>query len=156
MAGNLRKRPGSDIILHIYDIALAVSHRLVDEFGSYGKIEVSESPLGLANKCKTAISSLPMGKHVRDVYTTGDYCVLKAEKNTDHLIIDCSTIEIEFTRDMCNTIIDAGVGTFVDATVSGGVRGATHATLTFMVGHARTAKIDVMGNCVRDLLSIVG
>ena len=121
MAGNLRMRPGSDIVLHIYDIAPAVSHPFVDEYGSYGEIDVSESPLGLANKCETAISSLPMGKHVRNVYTTGDYCVLKAEKNTNHLIIDCSTIEIECTRDMCNTIIDTGVGTFVDATVSGGV-----------------------------------
>ena len=92
MASHLRKKFGYDIIIHIYDIAPAVSQRLIDEFGSHGSIEVASSSLDLANKCKTEISNLLMGKHFRDVYTIGDYCVLKAEKNTDRLVIDCSTV----------------------------------------------------------------
>jgi 3-hydroxyisobutyrate dehydrogenase len=156
MASNLRKKLGSEVTLHVYDIAPAVSQRLIDEFGSHGRIEVASSSLDLANKCKTVISSLPMGKHVRDVYTIGDYCVLKAEKNADRLVIDCNTIEIEYTQDIGKTIKNAGVGTFVDATVSGGVWGATDGTLTFMVGYAKPTKTDTMGNRVWDILSLVG
>ncbi|OAL51087.1 6-phosphogluconate dehydrogenase C-terminal domain-like protein [Pyrenochaeta sp. DS3sAY3a] len=133
IASNLRKKLGSDTTLHVYDIAPAVTQRLIDEFGSYGKIE-----------------------HVRDVYTIGDYCILKAEKNADRLIIECSTIEIEYTQDIGKTIMHAGVGTFLDATVSGGVWGAPDGTLTFMVGHPTPTEADTVGNRVWDILSHVG
>lgn len=156
MASNLRKKLGSNITLYVYDIAPAVSQRFIDEFGRYGMIEVASSPLDLANKCKTVISSLPMGKHVRDVYTIGDYCVLKAEKYADRLIIDCSTIEIEYTQDIGKIINQAGRGTFVDATVSGGIWGATDGTLTFMVGHPKPTETDAIGNRLWGVLSLVG
>lgn len=156
MASNLRKKLGPETTVYVYDVIEAASRRFVDEFGSHGKIEIVSSPADLANKCRTVLSSLPAGKHVTEVYTGGDQCVLKAEKNADRLIIDCSTIEIELTQEIGKTIMDAGLGTFVDATVSGGVWGANGGTLTFMVGHSKPTDADLIGHRVWDILSLVG
>ena len=52
----------------------------------------------------------------------------------DRLYIDCSTIDPSTSRQVAQSVVDAGQGTFVDAPMSGGVVGATAGTLTFMVG----------------------
>ena len=64
--------------------------------------------------------------------------------------------KIEYTQNIGKTITNTGVGTFVDATISGGFWGATDGTLTFMVGYTKPTKTDTMGNRVWDILSIAG
>ncbi|KAJ8118894.1 hypothetical protein OPT61_g222 [Boeremia exigua] len=156
MASNLRKKLEPDVILYVYDVLPAAIQRLIEEFGRYGKIEVASSPADLANKCHTVLTGLPAGKHVEQVYANGDNCILKAEKNTERLIIDCSTIEIELTQDLGKRVVDARLGTFVDATVSGGVWGANGGSLTFMVGHSKPTEVDGVGNRIWNILSLVG
>ena len=53
------------------------------------------------------------------------------QKNT--VIIDCSTIDVETSKKVCQEGMDMGI-TMIDAPVSGGVNGAKLGTLSFMVG----------------------
>jgi 3-hydroxyisobutyrate dehydrogenase len=54
------------------------------------------------------------------------------------LLIDCSTIDVDTARAVSAAAAAAGMA-FLDAPVSGGVAGATAASLTFMVGGADAA-----------------
>ncbi|KAE8166110.1 NAD binding domain of 6-phosphogluconate dehydrogenase-domain-containing protein [Aspergillus tamarii] len=156
MASNLRKKLPASQTLYVFDINQDSIQRLIKEVGHYGKIEVASSAKELASKVGTLLSSLPAGPHVRNVYLDPENGVIAATKDSDRLLIECSTIEIESTQELGKTIMDAGLGTFVDATVSGGMWGANAGTLSFMVGHAKPTETDVMGNRVFETLSLVG
>lgn len=145
MAGNLRKKLPQSTTLYVFDINKEIIQRLIGDFGSYGKIEVATSAKELASKVGTILSSLPAGPHVRKVYLDPEQGIIAAVKNHDRLLIECSTIEIESTQEIGKTIIDAGLGTFVDATVSGGMWGANAGTLSFMVGHKEPTETDLVG-----------
>ena len=76
-----------------------------------------------------AISMLPNGKLVRELYGSG---ILQAvEPGT--LFIDSSTIDVASARD-AHALAEAAGMTSLDAPVSGGVGGAAAGTLTFMAG----------------------
>ena len=76
-----------------------------------------------------AISMLPNGKLVRELYGSG---ILQAvEPGT--LFIDSSTIDVASARDAHALAAAAGMSS-LDAPVSGGVGGAAAGTLTFMAG----------------------
>ena len=79
------------------------------------------------------ISMLPAGRHVLDVFRT----VVPAMKK-GALIADCSTIDVDSARTAHGLAAAAGLLS-LDAPVSGGVAGATAATLTFMVGGSDAA-----------------
>ena len=93
-----------------------------------------------ANDCaagaEVVISMLPAGQHVRAVYSGATGLIRAAAPGT--LMIDCSTIDVTTARAMNGEAVDAGLE-MLDAPVSGGVGGATNATLTFMVGGAESA-----------------
>jgi 3-hydroxyisobutyrate dehydrogenase len=74
------------------------------------------------------ITMLPAGEHVLSVWND---VVPHARQGT--LFIDCSTIDVDSARRAHKLAAASGLAT-LDAPVSGGVGGATAATLTFMVG----------------------
>ncbi|KIF65848.1 3-hydroxyisobutyrate dehydrogenase [Streptomyces sp. AcH 505] len=74
------------------------------------------------------ITMLPAGKHVVAVWSEVLPDVAKGA-----LMIDCSTIDVDSARQAHALAAKASLGS-VDAPVSGGVGGATAATLTFMAG----------------------
>lgn len=158
MASNLRKKLPASTTLHVLDLDQSIIQRLIDNFGSYGKIEIASSAKDLVTKVAggVVLSSLPAGPHVRKVYLDSEKGVIQASKNADRLLIECSTIEIESTQELGKTIMDAGLGSFVDATVSGGMWGANAGTLSFMIGHAQPTESDHVGNRIYDTLSLVG
>ncbi len=80
-----------------------------------------------------AITMLPAGRHVLDVFRE----IVPAMKK-DSLLIDCSTIDVTSARSAHGLAEAAGLPS-LDAPVSGGVAGATAATLTFMAGGSDTA-----------------
>jgi 3-hydroxyisobutyrate dehydrogenase len=82
------------------------------------------------------VSMLPKGDHVRAVYM-GENGVLAAA-DPGSLFIDCSTIDVATAREVEQAATQAGM-MMVDAPVSGGVGGASAATLTFMVGGSKSA-----------------
>lgn len=78
---------------------------------------------------------LPKGAHVRDVYTNDKSGLLSAERrDSPRHFIDCSTIEVATSLEVGRAVARSGLGTFVDAPVSGGPNGANGGTLTLMVG----------------------
>ncbi|NYZ11465.1 3-hydroxyisobutyrate dehydrogenase [Azospirillum sp. RWY-5-1] len=95
---------------------------------------VAGTPSEAAAGADVVITMLPSGKHLLDVYGSG---VLGAAA-TGALFIDCSTCDVESARKAHALASDAGMLS-LDAPVSGGVGGATAATLTFMVGGSADA-----------------
>jgi 3-hydroxyisobutyrate dehydrogenase len=86
-----------------------------------------------AAQADAIITMLPAGEHVREVYV-GEGGVFAAAA-PGALLIESSTIDVATTRTIAALAGAKGLA-MVDAPVSGGVAGATAATLTFMVGGA--------------------
>jgi 3-hydroxyisobutyrate dehydrogenase len=84
-----------------------------------------------AARADVVITMLPAGAHVREVYLGPNGIIENANEGT--LLIDCSTIDVETARAVAGAAEETGL-MMLDAPVSGGVGGATAATLTFMVG----------------------
>ena len=91
---------------------------------------VAESAAAAVKGADTVVTMLPAGKHVLAVWND---IVPAMTKGT--LIIDCSTIDVESSKQAHALAAKHGVGS-VDAPVSGGTGGAKAATLTFMCGGA--------------------
>jgi 3-hydroxyisobutyrate dehydrogenase len=88
------------------------------------------------------ITMLPAGRHVLECYLGRDDAEEPVGSSADGivaaarpgaLLIDCSTIDVGSAREAHAIAAKAGLLS-VDAPVSGGVVGATAATLTFMIG----------------------
>jgi 3-hydroxyisobutyrate dehydrogenase len=90
-----------------------------------------ETAKGAAARADVVITMLPSGKEVREVYLGSSGVIENANAGT--LLIDCSTIDVETARAVAGAAEQKGL-MMLDAPVSGGVGGATAATLTFMVG----------------------
>jgi 3-hydroxyisobutyrate dehydrogenase len=89
---------------------------------------IAESAVASVKGADTVVTMLPAGKHVLSVWSD---VVPAMAKGT--LIIDCSTIDVESSKQAHALAAKHGVGS-VDAPVSGGTGGAKAATLTFMCG----------------------
>jgi 3-hydroxyisobutyrate dehydrogenase len=91
----------------------------------------ARSAVEVASTAELVITMLPEGRHVREVYLGADGVIAAAADGA--LLIDCSTIDVATARAVWQAAAERGLE-MVDAPVSGGVAGATNATLTFMVG----------------------
>lgn len=89
---------------------------------------IGESAVATVKGADVVITMLPAGKHVLSVWNEVVPAMSKGA-----LIIDCSTIDVESSKQAHALAAKHGVGS-VDAPVSGGTGGAKGATLTFMCG----------------------
>jgi 3-hydroxyisobutyrate dehydrogenase len=89
---------------------------------------IAESAVASVKGADTVVTMLPAGKHVISVWND---VVPAMTKGT--LIIDCSTIDVESSKQAHALAAKHGIGS-VDAPFSGGTGGAKAATLTFMCG----------------------
>ena len=89
---------------------------------------VAESSVAAVKGADVVVTMLPAGKHVLSVWNEIVPAMAKGS-----LIIDCSTIDVESSKQAHALAARHGVGS-VDAPVSGGTGGAKAATLTFMCG----------------------
>ncbi|MGI8526807.1 MAG: 3-hydroxyisobutyrate dehydrogenase [Pseudolabrys sp.] len=89
-----------------------------------------------AARADVVITMLPAGRHVRETYLGPNGIVENANAGT--LLIDSSTIDVETARAVASAAEKKGL-LMLDAPVSGGVGGATAATLTFMCGGSAQA-----------------
>lgn len=91
------------------------------------------------------ITMLPNGAILKSVFAE-----IKAALAEGSLLIDCSTVDVQSSRDVHSEAASANVLT-LDAPVSGGIGGANAGTLTFMVGGSEAAftmgapLFDIMG-----------
>jgi 3-hydroxyisobutyrate dehydrogenase len=89
---------------------------------------IADSATGAVKGAEVVITMLPAGKHVMSVWTDVVPSITKGA-----LIIDCSTIDVESSKQAHALAAKHGIAS-VDAPVSGGTGGAKGATLTFMCG----------------------
>ena len=89
---------------------------------------IAQSAVASVKGADTVVTMLPAGKHVLSVWNEVVPAMAKGA-----LIIDCSTIDVESSKQAHALAAKHGVGS-VDAPVSGGTGGAKAATLTFMCG----------------------
>jgi 3-hydroxyisobutyrate dehydrogenase len=90
--------------------------------------DIGESAVAAVKGADVVITMLPAGKHVLSVWNEVVPAMTKGA-----LIIDCSTIDVESSKQAHALAARHGMGS-VDAPVSGGTGGAKGATLTFMCG----------------------
>ena len=88
------------------------------------------------DKISAVITMLPEGKHSKEIYLGDNGIINKVSK--DCLLIDCSTIDIETSKEIGKVANNKGI-MMIDAPVSGGVMGAQKATLNIMVGGSKEA-----------------
>ncbi|MCC0030012.1 MAG: 3-hydroxyisobutyrate dehydrogenase [Brucellaceae bacterium] len=91
-------------------------------------VSVADGAADAVAEADIVITMLPAGKHVLAVYED-----IVSEAKSGALFIDCSTIDVDSARQAHAVAGDAGMAS-LDSPVSGGVGGATAATLTFMCG----------------------
>ena len=85
----------------------------------------------LLNQVDIVFTMLPSGLIVKEI--VNDFINNFNPKST---LIDCSTIDVKTTKEVCQTLSNKKVR-MLDAPVSGGVQGAKSGSLTFMVGGSR-------------------
>ena len=101
------------------------------------KLETVDSIEDLINhEISIVVTMLPEGKHSKEIYLGDNGIINKVQKNC--LLIDCSTIDIETSKEIGKAANDKGI-LMIDAPVSGGVMGAQKATLNIMVGGSKEA-----------------
>ncbi|MFE6504899.1 3-hydroxyisobutyrate dehydrogenase [Kitasatospora sp. NPDC057738] len=111
-------------------------------------VRAAKSAVEAVREADVVISMLPAGRHVLAAYAE-----LLPAARPGTLFVDCSTIDVADARAAHEQAVNAGHGS-VDAPVSGGVVGATAASLTFMVGaeepdfEAARPVLDAMGRKV--------
>lgn len=117
--------------LKVYDLVPSAIQALVDQ----GAMALTPEMEDLKN-ADVIFTMLQTGQQVKEVCLRSQGIFQKAKKNA--LYIDCSSIDISATRELHQAAQVAGIA-MVDAPVSGGVKGAESATLTFMVGGEEAA-----------------
>lgn len=112
-----------------------------------------ESIMTATNPPSTIITMLPGDAAVDAVMT--ELLESTTPDTTTHTIIDCSTVSPTTSRRWHQEFATHDC-LFVDAPVSGGVKGAQEATLTFMVGSDEETLENANGGIVRSVLSRMG
>lgn len=118
MATNIRKEISKNATMYIHDINSKACDQFVKETSEYGPIKIVQSAKEAASKSGILITIVPASKHVRQVYLDKERGVIAAPKDDSRLILECSTIDVETTREVGNAVMDAGLGRYVDAPVS--------------------------------------
>ncbi|RVX73587.1 hypothetical protein B0A52_02475 [Exophiala mesophila] len=156
MAANVRKKMPSSSTLYVFDVNTEACRRFQTNFASHGPIEIANAAKDLASQSSTVISMVPMDEHARAVYLDPENGVIAASKDPNRLLLECSTINVTTTQDIGRKVFDAGVGTYVDTPVSGGVRGAEAGTLSFFLGYKATDNGDHFSKRILSVVEWMG
>ena len=129
MAENLMK---SGKKIRVFDVSKSII-----EIAQKKNLDVVENLSDLVTTdVTTVITMLPEGKHSKEVFLGENGIINKVSK--DCLLIDCSTIDIQTSKEIGKKATENGIK-MIDAPVSGGVMGAQKATLNIMVGGTKEA-----------------
>lgn len=102
-----------------------------DDFGARNAAHVSATPAEAASRAEIIVTCLPSSREVESLLD-GDSGLLAGLK-PGALLVDCTSGDPGTSRSIAARLQGAGVD-FVDAPVSGGVKGAVAGTLTVMCG----------------------
>lgn len=135
MARNLRTKLPQSAKFVLCEIDESRREEFVKELSPKGPIDIVDSPKEVAAKADIIITMLPRAPHVEKVFTdphTGFLSISQPPK--PRFFIECSSIDTESSTKLASTVQKSGIGSFIDAPVSGGPQGSDAGTLTFMVG----------------------
>jgi 3-hydroxyisobutyrate dehydrogenase len=127
--GNMGLPMATNLVKAGYEVRGFDLNPAASQAAASASVPVATSAAEAVAETETIITMLPAGKHVLDAYRGA----LLPAARSGALFIDCSTIDVASARAAHEAAAAAGMAS-VDAPVSGGVGGATAATLTFMVG----------------------
>lgn len=134
MAANLLKHLTPQDSLHVHD---AYQPALDSFSSSHPSAKIASSSSECIKAADTIITMLPNTSHVESVFQP----FLQDPSIKNKLFIDSSTISPAATKKLSDGLQKQGA-TLVDAPVSGGVVGATAGSLTFMVSHPSSIKLE--------------
>lgn len=118
MASNIRKKIPKDSVLYINDINAPACEKFKAEYSSFGPVEIVSTAREAAKNAKILISIVPGGKDVKAVYLDEKTGVVAAKKNEGRLMLECSTIDVDTTKEVGRRLKEEGLGTYIDAPVS--------------------------------------
>ncbi|KAE8856495.1 hypothetical protein PTNB73_09760 [Pyrenophora teres f. teres] len=143
MASNLRKKLPPASTLYINDINASALNRFVKEYSSYGPIIPVSTAREAATYSKVLVSIVPGAQDVKAVYLDEKNGVIAAGNNEERILLECSTIDGESTKEVGRRL--GGMGVYIDAPVSGGVPAAEAGTLAMLIGYPPPAASSVGG-----------
>lgn len=118
MAMNIRKKIPPNSTLYINDINKPACDKFIAEFGFIGPVKYVDSPREVADNALVIISIVPSETNVKQVYLESQTGIIAAKTNPNRLMLECSTISVESTKDVGETLKGAGAGTYIDTPVS--------------------------------------
>ncbi|EME47968.1 hypothetical protein DOTSEDRAFT_69785 [Dothistroma septosporum NZE10] len=139
MASNIRRNMSTSAILYINDPNADACKKFILENSNIGPVEPVATAMEAAKKATIIITMVPRPEHVREIYLDASTGVLAAAAHgnlSNLMCIESSTIDPATTRSVGKALTEAGVGTYIDAPVSGGIAGAADGNLAFMIGHS--------------------
>src|SRR5436190_1746743 len=116
------------------DITLAVWNRTPDKaasFASEHNVRHASTPADAARDADVVITCLPVSADVQSLLDGKDGLLGAMKKGS--VLVDCTSGDPATSRKIAATLAEKGIG-FLDAPVSGGVKGAESGTLTVMIG----------------------
>ncbi|KAH7345886.1 3-hydroxyisobutyrate dehydrogenase-like protein [Pyrenochaeta sp. MPI-SDFR-AT-0127] len=156
MASNIRRKIPSDSIFYINDVNRSACDRFKTEYASFGPIEIVSTAREAAEDSKVIVSIVPGGKDVKKVYLDSEDGVIAARTDRDRLMLECSTIDVESTKEVGQKLAEAGQGTYIDAPVSGGVPAAENGTLSMLIGHPPPSSSSPVSKILESVLQMMG
>lgn len=182
MAQNLRAGIPPNSPLLLYDTNTAALSSFTDSTSNVSTGRSSIAKIAtlqeIGQQADVILTMLPNSEHVEECYnalfpTTTDTGQNKRQQrdgldttdagqvNEKRLLIDCSTIDPFRSTSLGESLRSRGLGSFIDAPVSGGVAGAKNSKLSFMVGcHPPSApsdpSADNLATRVHDVLQHMG
>jgi 3-hydroxyisobutyrate dehydrogenase-like beta-hydroxyacid dehydrogenase len=118
MAMNIRKKIPASSTLYINDINAGACERFRAEYSSFGPVEIVATAREAAENADVLISIVPGGADVKTVYLDGKNGVIAATKNDERLLLECSTIDVESTKEVGKRLEEGELGIYIDAPVS--------------------------------------
>ena len=118
MAKNLRRKMSKSATMFIHDVNSDACDRFKRETTEFGPVEILRTAKDVASKCPVLLSIVPASQHVRQVYLNRENGVIAAPKDDKRLMLECSTIDADTTREVGKAVMDAGLGRYIDAPVS--------------------------------------
>ncbi|KAK1690038.1 NAD binding domain of 6-phosphogluconate dehydrogenase-domain-containing protein [Colletotrichum godetiae] len=156
MAASIRRHLSRQSTVYVFDVNKSACEKFVDQFESFGRVEVAASPREVAAAADVVVSMVPGAPEVSKVYLDVEDGIIAAPKNPQRLLIECSTIDTTTARHLADQIKKASQGTYVDAPVSGGVPAAEKGTLSFMIGRRLQDEEDALSQRLRRVVSMMG
>ena len=118
MASNVRMKMNTSSTLYVNDINSSACERFKSEYSGFGSIEIVASAREAADNANVVISIVPGAIDVKKVYLDEKDGVIAASKNSERVLCECSTIDVQSTREVGEKLRAADIGTYVDTPVS--------------------------------------